>query len=314
MPEGMLELCVSFHLIVSTEQAFKRKQRNHKFSTDRPDFLAGCRDLSSSVTPHLQSGNAMHDLEISVISLRSAEQRRQYMVEQLSASPLRWSLFDALTGPHPATPYSEQLAIIHNQSPLTKGELGCFGSHFACMAEFVEKNTARYRLIIEDDVYLDPTFWFTRLPTLMEACGLDYLRLYSRALPTVKVIAPLGQRHLIRLGKGPNGTQAYVISQAGARAFLASVRQISRPVDKELDRYWYNGLAPYAIYPYPALEFESQTTVKKSFGAAGTASPMQRIERFLVRSREKIRREQVDRALKGRDLQVAHAARQWWSA
>ena len=254
----------------------------------------------------------MQDLELSVISLRSAEERRRYMIRQLEMFKLPWSLFDALTGDAPPIPYSQAEAAIDWRGPLTAGEIGCFASHYACLAEFVAQNTARYRLVIEDDVQLDSGFWFDRLPGLMDATGLDYLRLCAKFPFRHRVVAVFGQRFIVRYSSGPLGTQAYVISQRGAQQFLKSVDRITRPVDWELDRYWHNGLPPYTLCPFPLFEMERTSTVPKIRGAEFRASGMQWLRRQVRRNLERAKREAASLALLPRDRQVRDSILAWW--
>lgn len=256
----------------------------------------------------------MRDLELSVISLRSAEERRRYMIRQLEAFKLPWSLFDALTGDARPIPYSEAEAAIDWRGPLTPGEIGCFASHHACLTEFVAQSSARYRLVIEDDVQLDSGFWFERLPGLMDAAGLDYLRLCAKFPFRHRVVAVFGQRFLVRYNSGPLGTQAYVISRHGAQQFLKSVNEITRPVDWELDRYWHNGLPPYTLCPFPLFEMERTSTVAKIRAVEFRATGMQRFHRQVRRNLERVRRETESLALRPRDRQVRKSVLAWWNS
>ncbi len=255
----------------------------------------------------------MRDLELSVISLRSAAERRAHMVKQLETFTLPWTLFDGLTADRPPIPYVEAEAALDWRGPLTPGEIGCFASHYACLSEFVAQGTARYRMVIEDDVQLDPGFWFDRLPSLMDACGLDYLRLCAKFPFRSRVIATIGQRYLLRYRSGPLGTQAYLISRAGAERFVRSVDRITRPVDWELDRYWHNGLPPYTLCPFPLFEMERTSTVPKIRLAQFRGNWQQRTGRAFRRNAERVKREIADRNLRSRDRQVRNEALAWWA-
>jgi glycosyl transferase family 25 len=254
----------------------------------------------------------MQEIEFSIISLRSQEARRRHMVAQMEAFRLPWSLFDARTSENPPIPYSEAEAAIDWRGPLTPGEIGCFASHYACLAEFVAQQTARYRIVVEDDVQLDPGFWYERLPSLMDACKLDYLRLYAKFPFKHRLVAIFGQHYIIRYRSGPLGTQGYVISQEGARRFLESIDRISRPVDWEIDRYWNHGLPPYTLGPHPLFEKVQTSTIKKIKPKEYPATPMQRIQRRIRLDLGRTRRQIEHFRLFGRDRQMRRDLLAWW--
>jgi glycosyl transferase family 25 len=254
----------------------------------------------------------MQDIEFSIISLRSQEARRRHMVAQMEAFQLPWSLFDARTAENPPIPYSEAEAALDWRGPLTPGEIGCFASHYATLTEFVEKQTARYRIVIEDDVQLDPGFWWQRLPSLMSACGLDYLRLYARYPFKHRLIAIFGRHYIVRYRSGPLGTQGYVISQQGAQRFLRSVDRISRPIDWEIDRYWNHGLPPYTLGPHPLFEKVQGSTIRKIKASDYPASPMQRLRRRIRLDLGRTRRQIENFRLRARDRRLRRDLLAWW--
>jgi glycosyl transferase family 25 len=254
----------------------------------------------------------MQDIEFSVISLRSQEARRRHMVAQMEAFQLPWSLFDALTSENPPIPYSETEANLDWRGPLTPGEIGCFASHYACLSEFVAQQKARYRIVIEDDVQLDPGFWYERLPSLMDTCKLDYLRLFAKYPFKHRVVAIFGRRYLVRYRSGPLGTQGYVISQEGARRFLLSVYRISRPIDWEIDRYWSHGLPPYTLGPHPLFEKEQTSTIRKIKPREYPASPMQLIQRRIRLDLDRAHRQIENYRLLARDRQLRKDLLAWW--
>jgi glycosyl transferase family 25 len=254
----------------------------------------------------------MHDIEFSIISLRSQEGRRRHMTAQMEAFQLPWSLFEARTSEKPPIPYAEDEAALDWRGPLTPGEIGCFASHYACLSEFVQQQTARYRIVIEDDVQLDPGFWYDRLPSLMDACSLDYLRLFAKYPFKHRLVAIFGRRYIVRYRSGPLGTQGYVISQEGARRFLKSVDRISRPIDWEIDRYWHHGLPPYTLGPHPLFEKEQTSTIKKIKTSDFPASPAQLLRRRIRLDISRSRRQIENFRLYARDRQVRRSLLAWW--
>jgi glycosyl transferase family 25 len=207
------------------------------------------------------AGTPTSRLRVRVISVLSRNDRRQHIASHLRDWNLRWEFFDALTGDHPRYVYDEDRAKLVRGRPLSRGERGCFGSHVACMIDFIENSSDDFLLVIEDDVILDTNFDYEFIVGWMRKLKIDYLRLYSRYAFRARYILEIGQRQLIRFKYGPYGTQAYMISRSGAAQFLSSVSRCERPIDDELDRFWHHHLPPYAIFPYPVLEIETASTV-----------------------------------------------------
>jgi glycosyl transferase family 25 len=226
-------------------------------------------------------------LRVRVISVSSRDDRRQHIANHLRNWHLRWDFFDALTGDHPRYAYDEERAKLVRGRPLSGGERGCFGSHVACMIEFVEKSSDDFLFVIEDDVILDTNFDYGLIVGWMHKLEIEYLRLYSRYAFKARYILEIGRRQLIRFKYGPYGTQAYIISRSGAVQFLKSVSRCERPIDDELDRFWHHHLPPYAIFPYPVLEFETDSTVGRSdkpvLNASFAHETMKRFETMRMR-------------------------------
>jgi glycosyl transferase family 25 len=248
-------------------------------------------------------------LELAVISLPSAQERRRRIDEQLRGFPVPWSVFEARTALPTGLQYDERGALIHRGRPMRPGELGAFASHYECLREFVDRSAARYRLVLEDDVFLDPGFPYGRLPVLMAGCGIEYLRLHATFIRPCSVLAYLGQyRQLVRFHAPTYGACAYVMSKSGAQRFLGSLGRVVRPVDDELDRFWHNGLPAYAIFPGPALELYGGTTVgapERDFRSGAAAPPSLHAAHRLG---ERLRRALANALLAGQDRRVAGKA------
>jgi len=249
-------------------------------------------------------------LELVVISLASAGERRRRVEASMRELSLPWSLFEARSTLPATLAYDENKARIHRGRALRPGELGAFGSHYECLREFVERSTAEYRLIVEDDVFLDPGFPYVRLPALMSACGIEYLRLHATFLRPGSLIAHLGKyRQLVRFRAPTFGACAYVVSKSGASRFLASVREVVRPVDDELDRFWHNGLPAYAIHPGPALELFGQTTLGDPAKTSETPGFVARGRHGLARLGEWLRCQAANAGLRARDRRIGRVAK-----
>ena len=244
-------------------------------------------------------------IRLRVISLKGSA-RRERVAQALARVALPWSFFDASNGSQSAIPYDPSAAEALWGRPLSAGEIGCFASHVGVLREFVEEGDGSWLLVMEDDVTLDPAFPFGRLAELGEASGVDYFRLYGRYLIRFRHVGWFCDRQIVRFRGKPLGTQAYLISRAGARSFLDSVERIERPVDHEIDRAWANGLDCYSVYPHPAFELSSPTSVDKRGILAGRPVG-DRIRTFAWRVEERLRREWHELAARRSDLRLRQA-------
>jgi glycosyl transferase family 25 len=59
---------------------------------------------------------------------------------------------------------------------------------------------------------------------------------------------------LLRLLGHAYGTQGYVITRVGAERLMAACRDIRRPIDDQMDRFWEHGVPNLAIFPFPIME------------------------------------------------------------
>ena len=254
----------------------------------------------------------MSSIEIVVISLASAAERRRSAAERLHALQWPWRFFDAHTAVDNELPYDPERAALCRGYRLTPAEIGCFSSHFNCIKLHASRSDAKptHMLVLEDDVVLDPCFDVAVIPALMSRLEIDYLRLFSRFMTRSKYLGRVGSnRSLYRFVVPPYGAQAYAISRAGARRFIDSVSQIERPVDDELDRYWVNDLPAYALFPYPVIESSATTTVAKGFADNRPVSQSRRARGFTMVWQEKFRRGRANLRLAAQDAAVTRALR-----
>ncbi len=248
-------------------------------------------------------------MELIVISLASARERRRRFEEQMRGFPLAWRFFDARTAPPADLRYEERKARLARGRSLRPAELGCFASHYECLRDLAGASSPRYLMIVEDDVLLDPSFPFARLPALMSACGIEYIRLHATFARPSRVLGELWRyRQLVRYLGATYGTCAYVISSSGAQRFLASITEIVRPVDDELDRFWHNGLPLYAVYPAPAMEMFGPDPLPP-VPAPPSMPAEERLQYFLNRVREKARRVAANLRLRESDRRIAAVLR-----
>jgi GR25 family glycosyltransferase involved in LPS biosynthesis len=266
---------------------------------------------SRHTAPREEIGIAMEfELSLVVISFPDSV-RRERLRAILEPLTIPWRFFDALREPRDDQPrYNNTESVRFWGRGLSKSEIGCAASHLSILTELAKSRPENWLLVIEDDVFLDPSFDYGTLVRLCKTSRIGYLRLYARHAARSRHIVWLGQRELIRFKKAPMGTQAYLISSQKARSFLETVRTISRPIDWEMDRFWANGLYNYALFPFPCLELGSSSSVNKQSEFDKRPSVYDRVVWFFWKSKEALRRLLTNIYLLRQDAMVRKTSKQ----
>jgi GR25 family glycosyltransferase involved in LPS biosynthesis len=250
------------------------------------------------------------DLTVTVISF-SDSPRRERVNANLNALGLPWKYFDAIReAPAHLPQYDEPKAVRFWGRALSRSEIGCAASHITVLDQLASSQQEIWTLVMEDDVALDPGFDYKALVNLCSIGRIGFLRLYARHMPRLRNVTWLGQRELIRFEKAPMGTQAYVISSIKAQSFIKSLHAIIRPIDWEMDRFWHNELANYALFPFPCIELTTASSIKKQAESVGKPSVVDRISWFAWKSKEFIWRFLANRRLRRKDSLIREALRQ----
>jgi glycosyl transferase, family 25 len=188
-----------------------------------------------------------------VINLETATARREAMAHQFTQLGMPFEILRAVDG-RTLTP--QQRAIIDHrvrrrvsQYPLTDGELGCYFSHRQAMQRLLDGDTPM-AVVFEDDSTLYPA-----LPLVLQALEergrpFDFVFLHRifKKNESFAFCRPLLPNYALgRVGPMSIGAQAYVVSREGAERFLAQNKRIGHSFDKELHRWWANGLDLYHL-------------------------------------------------------------------
>ncbi|KAJ1133696.1 hypothetical protein NDU88_000174 [Pleurodeles waltl] len=183
--------------------------------------------------------------EVFLINLLRRPDRRQRILTSLYEQEISCSVFEAIDGRALKSSDIKALGIDllpgyydpYSGRTLTKGEVGCFLSHFNIWQEIVERqlDTA---LVFEDDVRFQ-AFFKRRLARLMEeitSAKLDWDLIYlGRKQVTTEPETPVEEVRNLVIADYSYWTLAYVISQQGAQKLL-NADPLSRmlPVDEFL--------------------------------------------------------------------------------
>lgn len=224
--------------------------------------------------------------------------RRERMAEQLDATGLDWAFFDACTSPPKDLPYDADRARTAYGRPLGSGELGCFASHWELWKQVTAPHGPEMMIVLEDDVLLEPLF-FAQVDRLAQAARrYGYLRLCATVPAGLRVEEEFLDRYVARFSGRAYGTQGYLITREVAHRWLSSIREVVRPVDDEIDRYWAHGVPIRAVFPFPVVGVFPILGVDHGVGIKrSSAEPLPKVEwlRWTAsRAMEKYRRHLAD--------------------
>lgn len=198
-------------------------------------------------------------MKILVVSLRRKPERAAEVSARLDVLGLEHELFpavDGTRGEHEAwRQYDEAACLREFGKGLLPPEIGCFASHYSIWRRCAQDRVPV--LILEDDVTIMDGFpeAVKHAEAHLEDCRLIRLAgLFERPFRAMK---DLNGHQLVRFLRGPQGTQAYMISPQGAEALLRAADRWVEPVDHFLDRFWLHRVLPYAILPFEIAHDEA---------------------------------------------------------
>ena len=192
-----------------------------------------------------------------VISLPSAVDRRQHIVEQFGREQVAFEFFDAIT-PDQAMVRAQQFGLCFDAQQLTQGEFACFMSH-VCLWQHMIQHNLSYIAIFEDDIhlgqgaqqYLTDTSWIDKSVNVIK---LEFFS--KRVLMKGQPISTMdGKRQLQQLLGANYGCAGYILSRAGAQSLLGFLSRYPSliPIDHIVFRD-YSRLGQYPVYQLnPAL-------------------------------------------------------------
>jgi len=218
-------------------------------------------DNSSSLGTAV-SGQRLARVEIVVISLPTAIERRRKIEAMFEGTGLSWSYFDAHTSlKHPGLRYDVDEIKRQFGRTLSAPEIAVCSSQVAVLDEFLQHGSSEYILVLEDDVIFNTDFPLDDFAAFCSEKAIDYIRLFGKHYDKVVRLGFFFDRSIFRYKSSPAGAQAYLMSKAGARKFLEGYRSIDATVDLAMDRFWILQLPIYSIFPYPVIERYSPTSI-----------------------------------------------------
>lgn len=170
--------------------------------------------------------------------------------------------------------YDSRRARLDYRAEMTDSEIACYLSHYRIYERICRENLP-LALILEDDIHIEPNF--------MEAVGAlaaqtdpewTVVRLQTQRGRLLnpgnerdlgRRVRSLGESGLYQLDTHVLGGCAYLMRLPAAQTMAGYARNISRPIDQTLDRFWENGIVPFVVRPFPVRqhpEFGSEIGVR----------------------------------------------------
>ncbi len=206
------------------------------------------------------------EFDIRVISLLSAQERRQHMAALFAGSDADWSYFDAIAGaslPSALPAYDRQRRLRLLGYDLRQNEIACFLSHREVWRHAVA--SGRPVLVLEDDVQVRSGALGPVLEQVAQLCQrlappLLCVRLGHLFAKDWLPVAPMGPGwELVRYKKDPSTAMAYVLSPQVAARLLQASTTFSAPVDDFMWRGWEHGCCLLDVVPSLFFTADAQT-------------------------------------------------------
>lgn len=196
-------------------------------------------------------------MEIVVISLPGATDRRESVARQMRSAGLAFRFLDAASGPEAIAAgefdgIDEDNYVLNCGRRPVPGEIGCFASHRRAWQQCAAAGVPI--LVMEDDFELRQNFRDAVNAAALVIENAGFVRLQTDLRARKKPVAEVGDFMLARFTKPPHGLMCYAISPAVAQRFVARTHVVDAPVDVFVKKYWDHGQALHALLPYSVGE------------------------------------------------------------
>lgn len=204
-------------------------------------------------------------ITVLVLTLPQAKDRQARISQLLDCAGIPFEFYMGVDGRTDENPidgiYDRELRIRRKGTPLSPGQLGCYGSHFNIWRKCFEAQ--RPFIVLEDDVTIDPILFkefLGNVPDLPAEVG--FIRLFESEKKAAKkqVYSQHHNFELLRYIDGPMSTMGYYLTPIAAKKFLDCADPVFLNVDIYMDRYWVNDVLCIGIKPgfvFHDYEFDS---------------------------------------------------------
>lgn len=197
-----------------------------------------------------------------VISVNTATQRREHIINEFGKQNIPFEFFDAIT-PSQLPELAERFNLNITHSQLTKGEYACLFSHLYLWQQMIDNNES-YIGIFEDDVHLggNADKFLNTADWIADECKLIKLEHFSNPLILGKTIIKHQNRSIKQLKQANLGTAGYIIHQDMAKALISYLQALFKHKAEPIDHIMFEQFLAYdsALKVYqltPALCIQS---------------------------------------------------------
>ena len=193
-------------------------------------------------------------IKIYVINLERSIDRRENVLSQFDAIGIRSEFFTAIDGKahdHELFKnFDEELRIKTKGKSLTRGQLGCFASHYLAWERCVQDR--KPVIILEDDVLIfkERFLSFLKLAELLDK-KYECIRLFDNHSKNHKAIKVeiINGFCIAKFTKGHMRATGYYLNPNGAEKFLRKANRWFLTNDIYMDRFWDHGVECYGTIP-----------------------------------------------------------------
>lgn len=198
-----------------------------------------------------------------VINLDRATQRMAHMQAQLQGARLDYRRVAGVDGSRLEQPHKDfserSYRYLHGRHWAPR-ELGCYLSHIKALQAFLASD-ARYALILEDDVRIDPDIQTVLQAALAHRAHWNMLRLSTVNSGRWWPVRRLGAANLAVCLTREKGAGAYLVDRVAAKRMVEQLLPMRLAWDIAFDLEWLLGFKTLGVYPMPVEQnavFETQ--------------------------------------------------------
>ena len=196
-------------------------------------------------------------IDVLVISLDDATERRQSATRQLGALGIPFRFFDAVRGD---SAFEQGLLedcdrrrwLLNCGRQPTPGEFGCYASHRQLWKFCADHG--RPVLVMEDDFKLLDEFTDAIEQAEKHISDYGFLRLQTETRARSTHVASAGTFDVLRYTYAPHSLMCYAITPEVARRWYALTANASAPIDVFVKKFWEHGQPLYGLRPYTVTE------------------------------------------------------------
>ncbi len=225
---------------------------------------------------------------ILLINLDRSTGRLSQMAERLGAVGLAFERVTAIDGKMLSP--EEKRAVNPPRARFTfiDTEIACYLSHLKAIQLVVERGLRR-AIILEDDAILEADFavWAEQQSPLPADCDILKLEGFGAANSIKIPLFRHANRSVQFAYRVTGGAAAYLVTLEGAHKLQTALKTMKGQADTDLFAYWRSGLAVYEVWPFPACQDGSGSTIRH----VDAPRPRKvRAARYIMKSADKARR------------------------